>query len=163
MISVPPHIPDPYFGSVLTPIEFLYDAVQLYDASDLSDPWKHYNAGKTDGNDVTEIISTSAFWIYMRDPVIFVPLQLVPESDFIEVVQLVSGWNFVGYPSVTTRDVTSALAGVPYDMVWTYDAVSGRWLSYDPNTGSGDLTVMELGRGYWIHSTADHDWGVVYV
>ncbi len=39
----------------------------------------------------------------------------------------------------------------------------GRRFNYDPNTGSGDIMEMELGRGYWIHATADHDWAVDYV
>jgi hypothetical protein len=76
------------------------------------------------------------------------------------IVGLEAGWNLVGYPSIQTRSVNDALAGVPYDMIQTYDAESGQWLSN--NGTSGNLTQMEMGRGYWIHCTGSYSWQVAY-
>lgn len=163
MISIPPSPPNPLIEAVLAPIAGQYEAVQWYDPTDPDDPWKHYKPGKPDGNDLNFILPTMGFWIYMKNDAVFIPDQEVPPSDSSLFIPLVKDWNFVGYPSVTTRDVDTALGGVPYDMVQTYDAATGQWLSYDPNTGSGDLTEMELSRGYWIHATADHNWEVYYV
>jgi hypothetical protein len=164
MISIPPISPSsglsPTVENVLAPIAGLYDAVQAYDLSDPSDPWKHNRPGKPYGNDLDTAASNMSLWIHMVEDTTF-PDQLVPDPGYLEFIPLVKGWNFVGYPSVTTRLIDNALAGVPYDMVQTYDAVTDQWLGYDGSFGS--LTQMETGRGYWIHATADHDWQVNYV
>jgi hypothetical protein len=60
-----------------------------------------------------------------------------------------------------TRLIDDAMAGVSnYDMIQTYNASSGQWLTYDGT--SGDLTQMETGQGYWIHCTAGDSWSVDY-
>jgi hypothetical protein len=101
----------------------------------------------------------------MKNDAIFIPDHEDPTPNPIlfpgyTVVQLEPGWNFVGYPSITTLPIDSALTGVPYDMVQTYDAKTDQWLSYDGSSGS--LTQMEMGRGYWIYSTAFYVWEVDY-
>jgi hypothetical protein len=138
MISIPPITPSsvlPTVENVLAPIAGLYDAVQAYDLlSDPNDPWKHNRTGKLYGNDLDMIGPPMGLWIHMKQD---------------------------GYPSVENRAIDTALAGVPYDMVQTYDAITGQWLGYDGSSGS--LTQMEMGRGYWIHCTASSIWQVDYV
>jgi hypothetical protein len=167
MISIPPNIPDSTLEDVLSPITGQYDAVQWYDPSDKKDPWKHHYVGKVSTpfdscNDLDNIETRMGLWIHIVDNTVFIPDQVIPEIDHIEVTPLYKGWNFVGYPSVGTRDVVLALLAVPYDKVMTYDAASGQWLIYDQQTGTGDLTYMEPGQGYWIHTTADFNWSLYY-
>jgi hypothetical protein len=162
MISIPPWAPSvgqPTVGNVLAPIAGQYDAVQMYDILD-PDPWKHNRTGKPYGNDFDEIFPIFGLWIHMKNDALFILDHKVPSTGLQEIMLLTRGWNFVGYPSVTTRSVSVALVG-SYDQVQTYDASSGQWLSYDG--GSGLLTDMELGRGYWIHVTAEFTWQVDYV
>jgi hypothetical protein len=159
MISIPPHILDTSLKEVLAPIMGQYDAVQMYDILD-PDPWKHNRTGKPYGNDFDEIFPIFGLWIHMKNDALFILDHKVPSAGLQEIMLLTRGWNFVGYPSVTTRSVSVALVG-SYDQVQTYDASSGQWLSYDG--GSGLLTDMELGRGYWIHVTAEFTWQVDYV
>ncbi|UCE36227.1 MAG: hypothetical protein JSW00_11870 [Thermoplasmata archaeon] len=163
MISIPALPVDPRLEEVFTSILGQYDAVQWYNPEDPIDPWKHNRPGKTFGNDLDAIEPRMGLWVHMIDNAVLILDLIIPDPISIEIVPLFTGWNLVGYPSVTTRDVTSALDTVPYDKVMTYDASTGEWLSYDPGTGLGDLTEMELGHGYYIHVNADFFWENTYV
>jgi hypothetical protein len=164
MISLAPNILLSDVEFQLISISGQYEAVQIYDSTDSDDPWKHYVPGKLMGNDLTELHPDSGIWIKMKNDAVLRVNHMVPPNGQPDYeIGLAYGWNFVGYPSVVTRSVDVALAGVVYDMVQTYDAGSGKWYSYDGN--SGDLTVMELGRGYWIHcmAPAGDVWSVSYI
>lgn len=164
MISLAPNPINSNIDFQLSSISGQYDAVQIYDSLDPDDPWKHYVPGKLMGNDLTDLFPYSGIWIKMKNnAVLRVNHVIPPNSQPDYVIGLIFGWNFVGYPSVVTRSVDVALAGVAYDMVQTYDAYSGKWFSY--NGISGDLTVMELGRGYWIHCMppAGDIWEIPYI
>ena len=161
MISIPPIIMNTTLEVVLASIENKYDAVQWYEANGTDDPWKDYKVGKPYGNDLTEINGRMGFWIYMSSEAVLKPDHMFYDSIHPIPIMLYEGWNFVGYPSVTTRSVTDALLGVPYDMVQTYDAFTDEWWSWNGN--SGDLTEMEMYRGYWIHCTEDYPWLVSHV
>jgi hypothetical protein len=150
MISIPPLTPDPNHGiqpmvsNVLASVAGQYDAVQAYIASDPSDPWKHYRPGKPYGNDLTILIEIMGLWVHMKNDAVLILDHKDPTIyPFFNgtLVLLEPGWNFVGYPSVTTTYIKDVLAGVPYDMVQTYDAVAGRWLSYN---GSSDITLGNI-------------------
>jgi hypothetical protein len=166
MISIPPNI-DPDLETALSPIAGQYDAVQVYEVSDPNDPWEHYRVGKPWGNDLKIVHGGRGFWIHMKNDVDFIPDHEDPNTNPLFTgdtpVQLEPGWNFVGYPSMTTRFITVALSGVPYDMVQTYDPITDKWLSYDPGSYSTDtLLQMEMGKGYWIHCTSSFLWHVDY-
>jgi hypothetical protein len=64
---------------------------------------------------------------------------------------------------VINRPVGPALTGVDYDLIMTYDAVSGQWVSWDGS--SGLLSTLETGKGYWIHTPpgAVQFWDVDYI
>jgi hypothetical protein len=163
MISIPPYLLNATPDEVFTTISGEYEVVQAYYASDPADPWKHYRPDKSYGNDLTVITDIDGLWILMKNDAVLIPNHKDPTTDpmfNVSMVGLEAGWNFVGYPSVYTRSINYALAGVPYDLVQTYDAASGQWLSYDGTSGS--LTQMEVGRGYWIHCTTSHNWQVAY-
>lgn len=161
MISIPPDIPDPSIAVVLDPIKGLYDAVQWYDALDPTDPWKNFIPSKPFGNDLEYIYPNMGIWIYMNSDAVFILDHALPTGEST-LIPLVLGWNFVGYPSVTTTPVNVALSGVSYDLIQTYDAATGQWWSY--NGFTGDLTNLKMGRGYWIHVTVPLIvWEVYYV
>jgi hypothetical protein len=167
MISIPPKIGSDLI-TVLSPIAGQYDAVQAYDINDTNDPWKHYKVGKPWGNDLSIMHSGRGLWIHMKNDAVFTPNHKDPTTNPMfpgyTPVGFEPGWNFVGYPSLTTLAIDIALTGVPYDIVQTYDAFTHQWLSYDPSGYSTDtLTQMEMGKGYWIHCTASHLWQVDYV
>jgi hypothetical protein len=165
MISIPPFLLDFAVEDVLASIEEQYDIVEAYDASDPKDPWKCYNIHKPpELNDLHGITSFMGLWIHALSDMVLIPNHMDPSTDPMfpgTLIRLFPGWNFVSYPSVETRTITDALSGIDYDLVQTYDAASGEWWEYDGS--SGDLTHMEVGRGYWIHTDKEQDWLVSYV
>jgi hypothetical protein len=164
LISLPPILENWAPEDVFAPLDGDYDEVQWYDVSDPDDPWKHYRVGKTHGNDLEYIESHMGLWIHMLNDAVFIPDHRDPTTDIMfpgTNIQLEKGWNHVGYPSVINRDINTALAGVEYDLIQTYDVASGQWLEWDGT--SGDLTQMELGRGYWIHCLDSDIWHVDYL
>ncbi|UCE73997.1 MAG: fibronectin type III domain-containing protein [Methanomassiliicoccales archaeon] len=165
MISLPPILDYFLVADVLSPVDGNYDKVQAYIAFDTDDPWKHYLVGKPFGNDLIYIEFVMGLWIHMTSPDIFILDHKDPTPTLMwpgySTIPLEVGWNFVGYPSVKTMAIGDALSGVPCDWVQTYDAASGQWLTWDGT--DGDLTHMEMGRGYWIHCQNTHDWNVYYV
>ncbi len=163
MISIPPYLSVMNTEDVFASIDGDYDIVQTYIAFDPDDPWKHYKVGKPYGNDLPYITDLMGLWIHIKNATTFIPDHKDPTTDpwFTHTpIELDVGWNFISYPSVKPRLIDNALSGVPYDMVQTYDAATGQWLSY--NGTSGTLTQMEMGRGYWIHCTSSYIWNVYY-
>jgi hypothetical protein len=163
MISIPPLLTNLTLEHVLNSIDGNYDIVQWYDATDTDDPWKQYIVGKSFGNDLTFIESKMGLWIHMLADDILIPDHKDPTVLPLwegYPIELEIGWNFVGYPSVLTRSTGDALSGVSYDLVQTYDAATDQWYEWDGS--QGDLTQMEMGRGYWIHCYEAGSWVLDY-
>ncbi len=69
-------------------------------------------------------------------------------------IWLPRGWNLVGYPSNNnTRTVADALAGISYDYVQTANE-TGKIITLS------STDIMQPGKAYWIHVTADCIWTV---
>ena len=158
MISLPLIQGDPSLTKVLESIDGDYDSVQCYDASDASDPWKHYKQGKPYGNDLSQIDETMAFWVYINQPgdTIFVHNGVPATVD--QSIDLYTGWNLVGYPSLTSYNRTDGLNTLIFDSqvdsIWSYDASTQTW----NEMGSSDY--FEPGTGYWVHATTTCVWDV---
>lgn len=158
MVSLPLIQSDTSIDIVLNSISGSYEAVQWFDASDTSDPWKHSHISKPPiRNDLNDLDHKMGLWIYMNG---LDTLEVDGTRPIITNIQLHKGWNFVGYPSLTTRIHVNALSTIAgkYDAVNSYDAsdVLNPW----KDDISGDLTEMRPGRGYWIHATQDCLWTV---
>jgi hypothetical protein len=153
MISLPPTISPNDIATVFASIAGDYDIIRFYNALDPVDPWKNYIPGKPFGNDLEIVYPQMGFMIHMlNDAVLIHTTHTVPKPPTMNPTTstpLDQGWNMVGYPSVTNRPVASVMAGITYDLIQTYNATSGQWESWDGS--SGDLTMFEMGRGYWIH------------
>jgi hypothetical protein len=105
--------------------------------------WKSSN--QTFGK-LTEITVDKGYLIYMTAPDTLVIEGTKPDTTTID---LVNGWNLVGYPSRTTRSITDVLSGVSYDVVWTTTSTGG-WKS--SNQAFGKLTDMSPGKGYTVYA-----------
>ncbi len=149
---------------VLSSVEGQYELVYTYDASDVTDTWKHWIVAAPDYlNDLTEIDETMGVWIQATGDPTLVVSGSAPSSTNIS---LYAGWNLVGYPSQTTLPVTEALASIDgkYDLVYAYDAWDGEdpWKKYNTAAPSflNDLTEMGPGWGYWLRVSEDCTWSV---
>jgi hypothetical protein len=159
LISIPSIQSDPNIVSVLSSNDGDYDAVQWFDVSDASDPWKHKHVSKLPQlNDLTDIYHTMGFWIHITEPggTFFGYTGTPPSSN--QTIHLYKGWNLVGYPSETSYNRTNGLNNLTYDS--QVDAV--QWFNGTSKTwhfmGPDDLFVP--GRGYWVHAKADCEWEV---
>ena len=74
-------------------------------------------------------------------------------------IDLILGWNLVGYNSSTAQPIADALASIAdkYISVWAFE--NGAWKVYNPaGPGFIDLTTMQPGYGYWINVTEPCRW-----
>jgi hypothetical protein len=159
LISIPFFQSDTKISSVFSSISGSYDAVQIYNSSDLTDPWKHNNNQKlVHFNDLNQVDHTQGIWIHITEPsgVILECPGSVFSSD--AQIPIFPGWNLVGYPSLTNRNRTNTLNnllfGPDIDTIWTYDSQSGLWNEID------EPDEFEAGRGYWVHSLVTKTWSV---
>ncbi len=140
-------------------------------------PWNRaYEYDSSSNSFVTLMPGTGAqvkigkgYYLSLSDPGVLLPAPLAPATATAgatiigNVVDLTiaPGWNFVSLPR---RPIDTPInlvigSGVPVDVVFGYDPNSqvGPWLTAirDTDTGNmvGNLTTMEDGRGYWVHST----------
>jgi hypothetical protein len=99
-----------------------------------------------------------SFFIYITTPgrTIFEYNGTKPTANIS--IQLRTGWNMVGYPSLSTNNRTLALNnmefGTDVDAIQWFDAFTLTW-----NFMGVDDTFVP-GRGYWIHSKVDKVWDV---
>jgi parallel beta-helix repeat protein len=153
LISLPTIQPDTNLGIVLKSIEGDYDAVQWFNTSDESDPWKHNHTSKPHHlNDLNVLNHTIGFWIHIINPggVLFKSPGNPPTTP--QQIPIYPGWNLVGYPSKSNKPRDTALNNINFaidvDSLWSYDAEDRSWIEIG---ASENLTV---GSGYWIHSIA---------
>lgn len=134
----------------------LWNIVQLCDS--MTGKWKSYSTFKpTALNDLPDVDNTMGLWIHITansgDANLTIGTGVCPVSTSM---QLYAGWNLVGYPSLTPRDIATALAGTGYDM-----PVEGFDLGAPYRTTQlADTYMMKPDEGYWVHVPADTVWTV---
>jgi hypothetical protein len=159
LISLNLEIEDTSLASVLKSISGDYDAVQVYDATDSADPWKHNHNAKPDHfNDLRDVDNKNGLWIHITNPAGATLTYSGSEPKRNSEIMLKKGWNLVSYPSLSNRDRAVALNnlnfGTDINLIQWYDAGSGSWDVVDP------ADQMEIGKGYWVHSKVDMVWEV---
>jgi parallel beta-helix repeat protein len=159
LISIPFIQSDENSGNVLASIKKSYTAIQWYNTTDFSDPWKHNCSLKPPNlNDLNNIDHLMGFWINITyaGGVLFEYSGTQPTSN--QTIQLYKGWNMVGYPSLTSHNRTVGLNNLTFDThvdcIQWYDAGTKTWHFMGPD----DSFVP--GRGYWMYSKVDAEWEV---
>ncbi|UCE39312.1 MAG: right-handed parallel beta-helix repeat-containing protein [Thermoplasmata archaeon] len=158
LISIPIIQEEQNLIRVLGSIDGWYDAVQLYDITDTKDLWKHRKVGKPYGNDLLELNETMGFWIHITSPgdTIFFYNGTRPTKN--QTITLHSGWNMVGYPSLSYHNRTVGLNNLTFgdhvDAIWSYDSATQRWEKM------GESDYFKTGRGYYIHAKTKCEWEV---
>jgi hypothetical protein len=171
MISIPVDQPSSLVTDVFSAISGQYDAVQWYDVLDSADNWKHYHTSKPASfNDLSDVFKTMGVWIFMDSYDILSIAGPIPVPGTTDI-DLKTGWNFVGYPSISTK-VAGNASGEAFefvsgtgsiDMVQYFNAADSGdpWKEWDPGSMSpDDLTDIMAGMGLWIHTTGDCTWSV---
>jgi hypothetical protein len=128
------------------------EAAWWYDTSDVVDHWKMYNPSKP-ANDLLKVNYTMALWISVQSDTDLMVVGKVPANATINLLQ---GWNFVGYASFIAREVGDALSGVAsYSRVDGFDDISVENLRQYL-----DDDIMMPGYGFWIKMDSPDVWVV---
>jgi uncharacterized repeat protein (TIGR01451 family) len=158
LISIPVIQNDQSLTKVLENISGYYDAVQSYNKSYSADPWKHYKVGKPYGNDLVDINEKMGFWIHITEPGDTLFFYNGTKPTVNQTIDLLPGWNLMGYPSPTTYNRTQGLNNLTFDIdvdsIWTYNAETQKWEEL------GETDYFEPGRGYWVHAKTICIWEV---
>jgi parallel beta-helix repeat protein len=158
LISIPLIQEEENLTRVLGSIDGWYDTVQWYKPSYQSDPWKHNRIGKPFGNDLFKLNETMGFWIRINQlgETIFLYNGTQPTQN--QTIQLHTGWNMVGYPSLTNYNRTTGLNNLTFnthiDAIWTYNASSQKYKQLT------ESDYFEIGKGYYIHAKTECTWVV---
>jgi hypothetical protein len=159
LISLPTIQTKTQISDVLASIDGDYSAVNWYDASDPSDPWKHFLSDKPPSmNDLSDLDHTKGLMIKIDAPS-GTSLELGgynPPSS--QSISLYPGWNMVGYPSLTEYTRADGLNnldfGVHINGIQRYDAAKQKWGDMGPSDS------FKIGEGYWIYATGNCVWDV---
>jgi hypothetical protein len=158
LISLNHVLEDTSLTSVFNSISGEYNAVQVYDETDGTDHWKHYQITKPmEMNDLSEVDHTKGIWVHITNPLGAKFTYVGTEPKRRPQIMLNEGWNLVSYPSLCTRDRDVALNHLTFGT----DINVIQW--YDPSTGWRDVGSgerMVVGRGYWVHSYLITIWEV---
>ncbi|MBM3212979.1 hypothetical protein FJZ33_12215 [Candidatus Poribacteria bacterium] len=81
-------------------------------------------------------------------------LEIIGKELSDDKIQLLKGWNLVGYKSLTPKKPEDAFASVADVIcVYTYDNPSAKWLRYSVNDlpYPNSLDMMKPDVAYWIY------------
>jgi hypothetical protein len=155
LMSFPVTLDDLSTASALETVAGTYDVVWAYDAcAPGPDPWLKYDPDDPLSS-LTAVDTEHGYWIDMTAAA---DLTVTGTHPISTMISLCTGWNLIGYPSVSAKPVTEILAPIEgkYDLVYGYDGsdVDDPWKKYNPNVPVGnDLTTMRPWYGYWIKMT----------
>ncbi|MFO7619303.1 MAG: NosD domain-containing protein [Thermoplasmata archaeon] len=153
LVSLPLAQANASIHSVLSPIEGQWDLAYWYDPLDNADHWKSYNMNYTGIQDLTDINHIMGFWLHMTEEAILTVHGCAIGNSSIN---LIAGWNLVGYPSMTARIAAEALAGTEADIISICQSAS----PYVLDITDLSTVTMEPGQGYWVHVPVDTVWAV---
>ncbi|MCK4266553.1 MAG: Ig-like domain-containing protein, partial [Thermoplasmata archaeon] len=139
--------------AVLSSIDGEWDYVQYYNTTDANDHWKTYATFKPSSlNDLWNLNHTMGFWLHTMEACTLNVTGSAPTSTSIP---LYAGWNLVGYPSLTEKNISDALAGTDYDRVEGFNATAPYRLGQ-----LADSYIMQSGEGYWVHVPSNTVWTI---
>ncbi|MCK4445249.1 MAG: hypothetical protein KAW09_11940, partial [Thermoplasmata archaeon] len=150
LLSVP-------FQIVLTDPSYVFQDVALktlwtYDSTDPADAWKSLDTSKP-YSELSSIDEKMGIWADVESSSIFFVAGLVPQQSSI---QIRSGWNLIGFPSMTNSTVGDLLSGIIYDRVEAFEALSP---IFNLKAVGGTYTI-QVGEALWVHALAD---GVIQI
>ena len=150
-LSIPVIPLDPGLPAVLASINGSYDEVRWQDNSVQPPRWRSYQPG-VEGGDLYAIPELIGVWLHMTQAAV---LNLDGIASTTTTIPLNPGWNQIGYPSLQTQPVASALAAIAgkYDRVRVWDNAAQVWKYYTPGDPDNTLTQFRPGDAIWIRAT----------
>ncbi|MFZ2663907.1 MAG: hypothetical protein WAX66_00900 [Patescibacteria group bacterium] len=117
--------------------------------------WQIYDPINPGFSDLSNLEAGWGYWLNMTQPAILSVTGTEPPLT----IDLIAGWNLVGYNSSTEKVITDALGSIAGEVITVWAYRNGVWQFFDPaNPGFSDLTTMAPGYGYWINTNAACTW-----
>jgi uncharacterized protein (TIGR03790 family) len=149
LISLPFEPFNPNISDVFKDIDGMYDMLRFYDPTDQIDHWKTFYTFKpTAFSDLGQIDRTKGVWIHLLNATVLKVNGTYFRSTQID---LVAGWNLIGYPSLNDMSVGDVFAGLPLLRIETFAEGADPYLLKPLDTGG----YMSPGKGYWVKVGAD--------
>jgi hypothetical protein len=143
LISIPLNMTATDVSTILTTLN--YNIAWWYDATDPADHWKSFNPSKP-FNDLNSYDRTMALWVQVTADSDLTVAGIVPDTTNIPIF---AGWNLIGYPSFSLKEVSDVLSAISYERVEAFDQNS------PPDNlrllGDDDFMTSE---GYWVKASA---------
>ena len=151
LISLPLNQTDTSIDKILSSINGKWDYILVYNSTD-PDHWKTNATIRPDQlNDLKLLDHKMGFWINITES--WVNLTVMGNELTSTSINLYAGWNLVGYPSLTEKNISDALVGTGYDRVEGFNTTAPYRISQ-----CADSYMMKPGEGYWVHVPADTVW-----
>jgi hypothetical protein len=153
LISLPVQPAESGIESVLKSISGSVGAVFAYDAR--SGSYQSYVPSASQ-NDLRLMEAGRGYWIYVHED----SLLRVTGSLSAKAVELIEGWNLVGFNSTNRLRIGSAIRSIKENLkvVYGFDTTRGDYLGYTPMGELTDLQFMTPGSGYWIYMVKPEEW-----
>ncbi|MCK5292768.1 MAG: TIGR03790 family protein [Thermoplasmata archaeon] len=149
LISLPFEPFDTTLSEALKNISGMYDMVRFYDPSDPTDHWKTYSSFKpTAFNDLKWIDRKMGIWIHLLNATVLRTNGTYFRSTQID---LLAGWNLIGYPSLNDMSVQDVFAGLPLLRIEVFDGGADPYLLKPLDNTS----YLSPGKGLWVNMAAD--------
>jgi hypothetical protein len=154
LVSLPTRQFDYSVEAALDTISGYWDYILTYDPLS-SEHWLSNSTFRPDSlNDQMSINHRPGYWIRITN----VGVTLTVKGDAFGApisMPLYAGWNLVGYPSLTEKAISEALAGTGYVAVEGFNALAP--YNIDP---LADTHMMKPGEGYWVEVPVDTTWTI---
>jgi hypothetical protein len=141
LISIPVDLVNSSIISVMSECNY----TRIWSFNDQS--WKSTDTG------LTEMDIYHGYWVDRTGFSNNCTLLIEGEEPDSTTINVSSGWNLIGYPSFSSREILSFINGSLYNRIWEFD---NGWKSTD--TGLANMTP---GKGYWVDGIDDGNYDVV--
>ena len=166
LISIPCQTANSSVDVVLANLSGSYVSIHEYNTTDTMDHWKSYKPGLPEWviQDLSDIDIKKGYWIRMNKTA---TLYLEGNESLPLPINLLEGWNLVGYPNNDSKNISSALRDISSNLgsVHAYNATDtlDHWKAYNPNIdfSLNDLKEIKAGWGYWFNMSSKDSWLVV--
>ena len=151
LISLPLQPSNTAITNVLGSISGKYTSTWAYQ----NDSWKVFDSANPGLSDLSILETGWGYWLDMTEAATL----SVTGTEPSKTINLITGWNLVGYNSSTSQNIADALASIAGKVVSVWAYKNDSWEFYDPaNPGLSDLTTMSPGYGYWINTNGVCTW-----
>jgi hypothetical protein len=151
LISLPLQPSNTAITNVLGSISGKYTSTWAYQ----NDSWKVFDPASPGLSDLSILETGWGYWLDMTEAATL----SVTGTEPSKTINLITGWNLVGYNSSTSQNIADALASIAGKVVSVWAYKNDSWEFYDPaNPGLSDLTTMSPGYGYWINTNGVCTW-----